>query len=162
MSQKSEFRFEFPKLGTEYKALANSMYIEPVTAMVMEQHKADLCIVYFADTLQFICRYTDKPKEGERHFQFFYRDESKHTPVHLLVGESEASWYMENGMEAVMEHCELSNGYNIIERGFHTREEADAFVSGVDTVMSMTGREGEYAFITEDDWFKWRAKVNGL
>lgn len=162
MSQKSEFRFEFPKLGTEYTALANSMHIEPVTAIVMEQHKTDLCIVYFADTLQFICRYTDKPKEGELHFQFFYQDKSKRTTVRFLVGEVETSAYLEGGMDAVLERRGLSNGVNIAERDFYSREEADAFVSGVDTVMSMIGREDEYAFITEDDWFKWRAEVNGL
>ena len=161
MSQKAEFRFEFPKLGTEYKALANPMHIEPVTAIVMEEHKTDLCIVYFADTLQFICRYTEKPNSGECPFQFFYQDKSKREEIHLLLGGDEANWYTEGGMEAVMEHCSLSDGDNIIERGFNSCEEANAFVSGVDTVMSMMGREDEYAFISEDDWYKWRTKVNG-
>ena len=122
MAQKSEFRFEFPKLGTEYTALANPMHIEPVTAIVMEQHKTDLCIVYFDDTLQFICRYTDKPKEDEPHFQFFYQDKSQRTTIHLLLGEYEASLYMEGGMTNVLERCDLSNGINILKRDFYNRK----------------------------------------
>ena len=161
MAQKSEFHFEFPKLGTDYKALANPMHIEAVTAIVMEEHKTDLCIVYFGDTLQFICRYTDKPQKGEQHFQFFYQDKLKHRDIYLLVGEDETAWYMEGGMEAVLEHYNLVNGYNIIKCDFRSEEEADAFVSGVDTVMGMIEREGEYVFITEDDWSKYRAIVNG-
>lgn len=161
MAQKSEFRFVFPKLGTERKALANSMHIQPVTAIVMEENKTDLCMVYFGDTLQFICLYTEQPDEKKRHFRFYYQDNSEPKTIHLLLGENEAYNYLQEGMDAVIENCNLTNGDNIIERRFYTREEADAFVSGVDTVMSMMGREDEYAFITEEDWFKWRAKVNG-
>ncbi len=160
MSMKSEFRFEFPKKGTEYKALANPMHIEQVTAIVMSERNADLCIVYLDDYLQFICRYVEHPHDGEPHFQFYYRDKAKQRELYLLVGENETSVYMEGGMDAVLENINLTEGENIVNRRLYSTEEADAFVQGVDTVMSMTGREDEYAFITEDDYLKWREKVN--
>ena len=160
MSQKSEFRFEFPKLGTEYTALVNSYHIEQAAAIIMAEHEADLCVVYFGDTLQFVCRYTDKPLPGENGFQFLYPDKSKFTSLHLLVGEDEISYYMEGGIDEVLKNMNLEDGYNIIRRDFYTTEEADAFEYGVDAVMSLLGREDEYAFISEDEYYKYRDYIN--
>ena len=156
MSQKSEFRFEFPKLGTEYKALANSAHIEQVTAIVMGEHDTDLCIVWWDETLLFICRYENKRKQGERCFKFFYEDKSKPQSTRLICDADIVEYYKENGRDTeaakkTVEQYGVFPDY-LTERTFHSENEVNAYVLGVDDAMSMTGNEDNYCFLSEEEY----------
>lgn len=81
---KAKFKFVFPKKNEEYEAQCNPMHLEPCTALIMSEHKVDLCMVYLDDTLQFICTY----EEGKG-FQRYYKDNSQRTELYLVYGNED-------------------------------------------------------------------------
>lgn len=144
--EKSKFSFVFPKLGTEKTALANPYHVTQVTAIIMDENNADMCMVYFTGTLQFICTYDEK-----KGFQYWYEDKHNGGSIQFIFGEDLVSCYNEDGAEEAARNVDYGR-YMMEKRHFHSREEIDAYVTGVDDAMRVSGHGEEYEFVSEEDY----------
>lgn len=144
MSNKSTFKFVFPKISKEYEALANPSHIEPVSTIAMSEHNTDLCLVYFADTLYFISVYDDKEKK----FKFFYEDRHENHTLTLMIAHRDTiDDYESDEMNDFMERHQSSD-YHLINETFDTGEEGAAFLRGLDVFCD--GINQDYTHITEE------------
>ena len=155
MSEKSEFRFVFPKLGTEHKALANAAHIEPVTSIVMGEHNADLCVVYWGETLMFVCIYD---KNCDKKFRFLYEDKSERTEIKVVYGPEAfiEAIDCENIEEALNEaDSEIERTFiHTRNRSFYSQEEAQAYVWGFEDGMDVTDHDDDFRFVSEENYSK--------
>lgn len=154
MSMKSEFVFKFPRLGTEQKALVNPMHIEAVTAIVMDENKVDLCMVYLGETLQYICVYI----EGVG-LQRYYKDNFKRTALHIIYGPSDELMEVvdSDDMEEAAKEADIEAIGNMVstrQPTFYTEEEAAAYVRGFEDAMYITDHEYDFRFVEEDKYYK--------
>lgn len=157
--EKVEFRFVFPKKNVEQKAMCNPMHVEAATALAMSDNKTDLCQVYHGDTLHHITVYDEK--EGFKHY---YRDDTERVDVYVVCG-NEAMMQLadaEDFDEAVLEveRDEAMRGAHLVHKICYSQKEADAFISGLQTAMSITDNEGNYRCFTDSERYseieRWR------
>lgn len=152
---KSKFKFVFPKISKEYEAMANSMHIEPAAAMALYEEKTDLCMVYYADTLQFFCRYDKDDKD--KHFKYYYEDKSKPREIHIICDAEIVECYRSEGCDVEAAKTAVAQ-YGVFpdylkERTFRTEEEVNAYTMGYTDAMEMTDHMDDFAFLSEEEYF---------
>ena len=150
---KAKFKFVFPKKNEEYEAQCNPMHLEPCTALIMSEHKVDLCMVYLDDTLQFICTYDES-----NGFQRYYKDNTQRTELYLVYGNEDLMELADSddfeGDAKVADRETLHNIVATRNPDFYTQEEANAYVRGVEDAMYICDHEDDYRFVSEQRYYE--------
>lgn len=145
--EKSTFKFVFPKKSMEYEALANPMHIRAAAAMAMSEEKTDLCMVYFSDTLQFICVY-NKENDEEMPFKYYFEDKQEnHEVIIMIAGSDTIDDFNSDTIDDFMNEHQSSD-YSLVKEKFNSAEESRAFMKGIGVFCD--GQHQDYTSITEE------------
>ena len=145
---KSTFKFVFPKKNMEYEALVNPYHIEPAAALAMAEHQTDTCLVYFAETLQFVCVHDASNKE--KPFRYYYEDKREKCDVYLLIGDEDAIFDVNNDdIESLIEN-RAAHHFQLIHETFDSSEKAQAFMKGIELFCGTPIQD--YTSVTEQQY----------
>ena len=155
MSMKSEYLLQFPIQQTEEKCMINPMHLEPAVTIAMGEHNSPVCLVCDQNkNTMMIATW-----EPDKKFKFFYPDTSERTELHLVYGPSEFIEVVDSDdmEEALMEAGAIDEtSVSTRFKTFHSQEEADAYVQGVEDAMYVTDHEDDYRFVDEEKYNKLR------
>lgn len=145
MSNKSTFKFVFPKISKEYEALVNPTHIEHAAALTMADNDTDMCMVYHDTTPLFLCIYDENDYDHPYHY--FYESKNEPHDVYVLFGDRAVSTVNDEGFDKLIEQREEID-FDTMYHAFNTEEEANAYVLG----LSDRDEWGDYMIISEDEF----------